>query len=81
MVRFKANTLDKSSSDANIETLELAHQYGSLMEVVAQGSVNSSCELASGSYILKGKGFLTIDSVDYYPVSYTHLTLPTNREV
>ena len=31
--------------------------------------------------ILAISGFLTNSNTEMYPVSYTHLTLPTNREV
>ena len=30
---------------------------------------------------IEGSSHITFNSVDQYPVSYTHLTLPTNREV
>ena len=42
------------------------------------------CELAKGNKLIRFKiigGDLLIDDKSYIAVSYTHLTLPTNREV
>ncbi|HAI40004.1 MAG TPA: hypothetical protein DCM40_18865, partial [Maribacter sp.] len=67
VVRFKKRTLLQPVTSTNILTLEAV--AGKLREIVALGSSYSSFDLSAGSYTLRGRGFMTVNGVDYYPAA------------
>ena len=63
VLRFKSDTLLKPLSQSNIESLEAA--TGSVREVVSQ--TEGSVVLNSGTYTLRGHGFVFLNDETYYP--------------
>ena len=68
------NRLDSLGCPLKKETL-IPHDHKSLCSEI-ESSIDSGAQLL----LIIGASAIT-DRSDYIPVSYTHLTLPTNREV
>ena len=60
----------QTSSELNESSIEKNNEFSDSEEDKGLGNIK-----------LGPKGIYTEDSIRVYPVSYTHLTLPTNREV
>ena len=62
-------------SDAGLNPASLQVVEGAMLEASLAGAAPGS------RWQLERVGYFMVDPVDSGPVSYTHLTLPTNREV
>ena len=73
--------LSSRNSYLDSSQLNIARKLSSILQMSAYNIASggySSAECAQAAQILLESGF---EKIDYIAVSYTHLTLPTNREV
>ena len=86
--RFADRSIKEFGLGSSSQVVEIASNDGTLLKCFHdQGIRSTGIEPTAGAAAIARKSgletveaFLTLESVDA-PVSYTHLTLPTNREV